>query len=196
MNFDPIIQNVTQHIRLDREEIERFTAYLEPRTFKKKSFILRSGDTCLHETFVVKGCAKIFYTDAEGVEHIVKFAVENWWTMDLESFAQQTPAFYSIQTLEDTETLQLSKANHDALYDRVPQFEKFSRILFQNAYILLQHRLTQNLFVAAEEKYNQFAKKYPGLELRIPQKEIASYLGITPEFLSMLRNRRTKSLIS
>jgi CRP-like cAMP-binding protein len=196
MNFDLIVQNVTQHIRLSREEIELFTSYLQPRTFKKKSFILRSGDTCQSETFVVKGCAKIFYTDAEGVEHIVKFAIENWWTMDLESFAQQTPAFYSIQALEDTETLQLTKANHDALYDRVPQFEKFSRILFQHAYILLQHRLTQNLFVTAEEKYNQFTKKYPGLELRIPQKEIASYLGITPEFLSMLRNRRTKSLIS
>jgi CRP-like cAMP-binding protein len=196
MSFDLIIQNVTQHIRLSREEIELFTSYLEPRKFKKKSFILHAGDVCQYETFVLKGCAKIFYTDAAGVEHIVKFAVEDWWTMDLESFARQTPAFYTIQTLEDTQVLQLSRANHDALYDRVPQFEKFSRILFQNAYILLQRRLTQNLFVTAEEKYKQFTQKYPGLELRIPQKEIAAYLGITPEFLSTLRKRRTKSLIS
>ncbi|MBL0742410.1 Crp/Fnr family transcriptional regulator [Chryseolinea lacunae] len=196
MNFDHILQNVRQHIPLSQEEADLFTSLLDARVFKKKSFLLHSGDVCLCETFVVKGCVKIFYTDAAGVEHIVKFAVENWWTMDLESFAQQTPAFYTIQALEDTETLQLSKTNHDVLYERVPQFEKFSRLQFQNAYILLQHRLTQNLYLSAEEKYNRFTEKYPGLELRIPQKEIASYLGITPEFLSMLRKRRMKPAIS
>lgn len=127
---------------------------------------------------------------------MVKFAIENWWAFDLKSFVTQTPAVYSIQALEHTDTFRISLTNHNRLYDLIPKFEKFNRVMFQNSYILLQNRMTQNLFETAEEKYLHFSEKYPGLELRIPQKEIASYLGITPVFLSMLRKKRKTSVIS
>lgn len=190
------VRSITEVLAMDDDEINMVTSVAEMKNFRKKEFILRAGDVCRFETFVSKGCLRVFYTDPAGIEHNVKFAPENWWSLDLESFAMQTPAFYSIQAVEDTECIQISKTKHDWLYHKIPKLEKFARLRYQNAYILLQHRLTQNLFSTAEEKYDAFSKKYPGLELRIPQKDIASYLGITPEFLSMLRSRRLKSTIS
>jgi CRP-like cAMP-binding protein len=196
MNTESVIRNISSIIQLDRKEIEWFTSILEPRSFTKKDLVLRSGDICQYENYVIKGCLKIFYTDSNGAEHVVKFAVEDWWAFDLQSFVTQTPAFYSIQALEDTDVFRISIGNQNRLYERIPKFEKFSRVMFQNSYVLLQNRMTQNLFETAEEKYRHFSEKYPGLELRIPQKEIAAYLGITPEFLSMLRKKRAKQEIS
>lgn len=190
MSVDRIIRNVCSVIDLDQEEIDWFVSILEPRSFEKKEMVLSSGEICRYQTFVIQGCLKIFYTDNSGLDHTVKFAIEDWWAFDLQSFVTREPAFYSIQALEDTDVFQISKSNHDLLYERIPRFEKFGRLMFQNSYILLQNRMTQNLYETAEEKYYHFTEKYPGLELRIPQKEIASYLGITPEFLSMLRKKR------
>ena len=187
------VDNVLQAIQLTSDEIQYFNGLLKERHFKKKEFILRSGDLCTHETYIVNGCVRIYYNDDKGVEHVVKFAIENWWALDLQSFELQVPAFYSIQALEDTTTFQINKADHDRLYESVPKFEKFARLRYQNSYILLQDRMTQHLFSTAEERYEHFTRKYPGLELRISQKDIASYLGITPEFLSMLRRKRVSA---
>jgi CRP-like cAMP-binding protein len=196
MNAESVIRNISNIIQLDKDEIAWFTSILETKSFNKRDFVLRSGDICQYETYVIKGCLKIFYTDNSGTEHVVKFAIEDWWAFDLHSFVTQTPAFYSIQALEDTVTFRISITNHNLLYERIPKFEKFGRVMFQNSYILLQNRMTQNLFETGEERYRHFSEKYPGLELRIPQKEIAAYLGITPEFLSMLRKKRTVREIS
>lgn len=196
MDTRQILKSVSQSVLLNKEEEEFFLSILEPTLFRKKDFVLIAGDVCRFQTFVNKGCLKVFYTDNDGDEHIVKFAVENWWSLDLESFSNQSPAFYSIQALEDTDAWQIRKSNYDLLLERVPKFEKFTRLQFQNAYILLQHRMTQHLYSKGEDKYDQFNKKYPGLEQRIAQKEIASYLGITPEFLSMLRKKSMKGIVS
>ncbi|MGC3946470.1 MAG: Crp/Fnr family transcriptional regulator [Chryseolinea sp.] len=196
MGFETIIQNVSRHIDLNNDEIKWFTSILDHRTFKRKEFVLRANDICRHQTYVVKGCLKITFVDNDGTENVAKFAIEDWWAFDLQSFMTLTPALYSIQAIEDAETLQVSRSNYDLLHDSIPKFEKFSRIMFQNSYIQLQSRMTQNLTATAEEKYAHFTEKYPGLELRIPQKEIAAYLGITPEFLSMLRKKRSLRAIS
>ncbi|MBT1698032.1 Crp/Fnr family transcriptional regulator [Fulvivirgaceae bacterium PWU4] len=190
-----MLDNVREVVSLSQQEIEVFLSVVEVRLFKKKEFVLQSGDLCRNETFVNKGCLKVFYTDLNGTQHNVKFAPENWWSLDLESFATQMPAFYSIQAIEDSECFQISKMHHDWLYEKVPQLEKFAKLRYQNAYIMLQHRMTQSLFSTAEQKYDAFTRKYPGLELRISQKDIASYLGVTPEFLSMIRNKRQKHRI-
>jgi CRP-like cAMP-binding protein len=196
MNEESIIRNIYTAIQLDEDELTWFTAILESKAFKRKDFLLRSGDVCHHQTYVVKGCLKIFYIDNTGIEHILKFAIEDWWAYYLQSFTTQTPAFYSIQVIQDADVFQINMTNHNLLHERILKFEKFSRIMVQNAYVLLQNRMAQNLSATAEEKYNHFKEKYPGLELRIPQKEIATYLGITPEFLSMLRKRRMDRSIS
>jgi CRP-like cAMP-binding protein len=117
------------------------------------------------------------------------FGVEDWWVGDLYSFLTQTPSTYFIQALETTEVLQINKAQLDELYERVPKFERFFRILLQNAFIAQQNRINQNLSFTAEQRYLDFITKYPHLEQRIPQKHVAAYLGMTPVFLSMLRKK-------
>jgi len=191
MNFESIVSNVRNIIDLNDEEVHGFTSFIEAKKFNRKEFILMANAICHYQTYVVKGCMKISYVDLDGNENVVKFAVEDWWVYDLQSFITQTPARYSIQAIEASETFQLSKINYELLHQKIPKFEKFSRIMFQNSYIQLQNRITQNLSATAEEKYQHFQEKYPGLELRIPQKEIAAYLGITPVFLSIIRKKRT-----
>jgi CRP-like cAMP-binding protein len=196
MNFESIIRNVCRIIDLSDEEIAWFTRLLDEREFRKKEYVLRANDICRHQTYVVSGCLKISHVDGNGTENIVKFAVEDWWVYDLKSFMEQSPATYSIQVIETAQTFQLSKSNFDLLHESMPKFEKFSRVMFQNSYIQLQNRVTQNLSATAEERYQHFQEKYPGLERRISQKEIAAYLGITPEFLSMLRKKWAARAIS
>jgi CRP-like cAMP-binding protein len=120
------------------------------------------------------------------------FAIEDWWTGDLYSFPTQTPSTYFIDALEDTEVLQLSKTNLEKLYGQEPKFERFYRIIFQNALIAQHERISQNLSFSAEQRYLHFIKKYPEVEQRISQKHVATFLGITPEFLSMLRKKLSK----
>ncbi|HNH31882.1 MAG TPA: Crp/Fnr family transcriptional regulator, partial [bacterium] len=135
------------------------------------------------------GCFKVCYSDDTGTEFIVKFALENWWVVDLESFINQTPSFFYIQAIEDSKVLQLSRSNYDKLLRKIPAFHKFSNERWQNGFIALQHRIMHDQSMTAEERYRRFKEKYPTLEQRIPQKLIAAYLGITSEFLSMIRKK-------
>jgi CRP-like cAMP-binding protein len=191
-DFDPILQNVSRHIRLDEHEREFFVSLLRQKVIKRKSFLLRAGEACKAETFIVSGCLRTYTVDEDLAEHILMFGMEGWWVGDLYSFLTQTPATYHIDALEDTKVLQISKDNLDKLYEQVPKFERFFRILLQNAFIAHQRRINQNLSFTAEQKYLDFVKCYPQLEQRIPQKQISAYLGITPVFLSMLRRKLAK----
>ncbi|MBO9611210.1 MAG: Crp/Fnr family transcriptional regulator [Dyadobacter sp.] len=184
-----ILQNLAESIELDPAEKDFFLSLLQTQKLRRKEYLLQAGEVCRYQSFVVSGCLKVSYLDPAGSEHVVKFAPENWWAFDLESFAVQSGAFYAIQAIEDTEVQKISRANMDLLLDRVPKFEKFNRLMYQTAYIALQRRLTQNLASKADERYQQFQLKYPGLQNRIAQKDIASYLGVTPEFLSSMRRR-------
>jgi CRP-like cAMP-binding protein len=120
------------------------------------------------------------------------FGIEDWWVSDLFSLLTNSPTTYYIDALEDTELLQISKSNLDKLYERVPKFERFFRIILQNAYVAQQQRINQNLSFTAEQRYINFSEKYPAFERRISQKQISAYLGITPVFLSMLRKKLSK----
>jgi len=162
---------------------------LEVKTFRRRSFLLKRGDVCRHDYYISAGLVKVCYLDQNGEECIIKFAPEDYWVVDLDSFMHGKPAYYYIQAVEDTEVYQISKTNYDLLLSGVPPFYKFSSDRWQAGFIALQQRLMQNLSHTAEERYQHFRQKYPGLELRIPQKLIASYLGITPVFLSMLRRK-------
>jgi CRP-like cAMP-binding protein len=196
MNYQPIIKNISKHIILTTKEIEYFTSLLQYKTIKRKEFILRPGEICRHEAFVTKGCLRTYHTDENGIEHILGFSIEDWWAEDLYSFHTNKPARLFIEATEYSEVLQIEKTNLEKLYEEVPKFERFFRLSFQNAYIAQQERLTLNLSSTAAERYDLFKKKYPYSEERFPQKQIASYLGITPEFLSKLRKKIASGEIS
>lgn len=193
MKTELLLQNIKAHISLDKEETEFFLRLIKPNTIKRKDFLLKQGEICRYESFITKGCLRVYTLDNNGVEHVVMFGVENWWVSDLRSFLMQTPAQYMIDALEDTEVLQISKPDIDRLYERVPKFERFFRIILQNAFVAHQQRIEQNLSSSAEERYRFFTEKYPHMDQRIPQKLIASYLGITPVFLSILRRKQLKN---
>jgi len=184
-----LIEHFSKYIKLNIEEIELIDSLFTPNNLKKKEFLLRSGETCRTESFIISGCLRTYSIDENGFEHTLTFAIEDWWTGDLLSFLTETPSFYNIIALENTEILQITKIDLDKLYLEVPKLERYFRLLIQNAYVSQQQRINQNLSQTAEQRYLEFIGKHSTFLQRIPQKHIASYLGITPVFLSMLRKK-------
>ncbi len=188
--FELILANIAYHVTLDPAEKQVFLAKLHHKQLKKNSRLLKSGEVCGTMSFVIKGCLRIFHTDAEDREHIVSFCPEDWWALDVSSFFSKQAAFYSIDALEDTEIFEISYPDLENLLVEVPKFERFFRILSQNGFVIYQQRITSSLSATAEERLQLFQQRYPMLQQRIAQKHIAAYLGITPVFLSMLRKRK------
>jgi len=191
MDPELIFRNIARHIQLDQEESDYFLSLVQPKKIKRKEYLLKQGEICRYEHFILKGCLRTYTIDDGGLEHILMFGIEDWWVGDLFSFLTQSPATFFIDALEDTEILQISKPNLDMLYVKVPKFERFFRIMLQNAFIAQQQRINQNLAFTAEQRYLDFIKNFPRLEQRLSQKQVSSYLGITPVFLSMLRRKMT-----
>jgi CRP-like cAMP-binding protein len=193
MSEDLILKNISRHINLNQQEVEFFFSVLQSKTIRKKEFLLRPGEICRYQIFVAKGCLRNYTVDLNGFVHIGMFAVEDWWIGDLHSFLSEIPSTLFIDALEDTNVMMISKPNLELLYERIPRFERFFRILYQSSLITLAQKNMQNISSTAEDRYVNFINKYPQLQQRIPQKQIAAYLGITPEFLSVLRRKLMRS---
>ncbi|HEX7014741.1 MAG TPA: Crp/Fnr family transcriptional regulator [Cyclobacteriaceae bacterium] len=189
MDSSLILKNVARHIDLTPEESDFFMSLLEPKLLEKKKIYLRAGTVCNNSAFVVSGVLKSYTVDAQGKEHILSFATRGWWIADLYSLLSKKPAVLNIAAIDNTEVLLLSRRNQQLLYERVPKFERFFRILVENSLVANQQRLIDNMSVSAEDRYLAFIKKYPDIPACVPQHSIASYLGITPEFLSKIRSR-------
>ena len=189
ISYDLLISNIRKHISLTGEEIEFFTSLLKSKYIPNGEFLLREGDICKYESFVTKGCLKTYYLDENGFEHIIDFSIEEWWADDLYSLLTQTASRSNIKAIEDTSILQISKTDLEMLYQKIPKFERFFRILFQNAYITQREQINSALSASAQERYLLFIKKKPYAEKRFPQKDIASYLGVTPQFLSTMKKK-------
>lgn len=189
MDSSLILKNVARHIDLTAEESDFFISLLEPKLLKRKKVYLRAGAVCNYTAYVLNGALKSYTVDAQGKEHILSFATRDWFIADLYSLLSRKPAILNIEAIDDTEVLLLSRRNQQLLYEKVPKFERLFRILVENALVASQQRLIDNMSVPAEERYLNFIKKYPDIPACVPQRSIASYLGITPEFLSKIRAR-------
>ena len=187
---DFILSNFAMHIALAPEEQGQALALLQRKTIAKRTFLLQPGDIERNIYFVNKGCLRMYHTDKEGQVHTVCFYPENWWACDIVSFFKEKRAMNTIQALEDTEVYYLTLPRLEELLLKVPKFERFFRILTQNGFEMYQRRIISNLSKTAEQRYLEFRKHYPGLEQRIAQKHIASYIGITAAFLSMMRKEK------
>jgi CRP-like cAMP-binding protein len=188
--YDLILANLSKFIQLTGDEKQLFISKLKHRKFRKKQYVLQVGDIARHENFVIKGLLRAYALDDKGQERIAMFAMEDWWISDMYSFLTETPATQNIDALEDTEVLSIEKPDLENLYVEVPKFERFFRIIIQNAFIAGQKRILSSISESAEQQYNAFIKKYPSLEQRIPQNQIASFLGITPETISRIRKQK------
>jgi CRP-like cAMP-binding protein len=194
MHFHLILNNVRKHIQLSNEEISYFTSLMKYKEISRKDFLLKEGEIAKNIYFIHSGALKAYYLDTQSNENIIMLAIDDWWITDMYSFAMGKPAIQYIDAIEDTKLLQLSRNDFDQLLSKVPAFERFFRILMQNAYIREQLRIIQNLSLPAEERYLNFLKKYPHLVQRVTQKQIASYIGVSPEFLSAMRRRLKKNI--
>ncbi len=192
MSTNLIIDSITRHIQLSAEEKEHFISLLQPKVYKRKQFILEEGEICKYSTFVTKGCLRGFTVDQNGFEHVLNFAPVGWWIADMYSLLTQKPGILNIETLEETEVLLLSKSRQEKLYLEIPQFERFFRIITENSLVSYQQRLIDNLSLTAEERYNNFCRRYPTLINTLPKKQIAAYIGVTPEFFSRMQNHILK----
>jgi CRP-like cAMP-binding protein len=192
MDFNLLMANLSRHISLSQAEKDVFTSLLRSRSLKNGDLLLREGDICKYQSFVTKGCLKTYYLDKNGFEHIIDFSIEEWWADDLYSFLTQTAARSNIKAIEDTDILQIGKIDLENIYQKIPKFERFFRVLFQNAYISQREQINLALSASAEERYLLFMKQKPYAEKRFPQKDIASYLGVTPQFLSTLKKKLSK----
>ncbi len=191
MDTSGIIAQLERHISLDEKEKLSFSSMLIPAKLKQGDFVETVGKITSNFIHVNSGCLMTYFTDAEGTDHVIQFALAGWWTGDLHSFTKNEPSIYSTRALTDSEVFYLPKNDMEILLEKFPKLERYFRILFQNSIVSHQYRLIQNLSVTADERYENFSKRYPSLEQYVPLKYIASYLGITPEFLSKIRRKRS-----
>lgn len=193
MDTDTIILQLITHIReivnVHESDIDFITSKLEIVQLKKKDFLLREGQVSRHMRFIAQGSLFAYHTDEKGKENITQLGIENWWVNDLYSYLSELPSRMFIRSNEDTTIIQISKNNLELLYKEVPTISEFWRLKMQNAYVTLQERTFEHSRVDAYAKYRTFVSTYRNIEQRFPQYMIASYLGITVEYLSYLRKK-------
>lgn len=187
MQSDLILSNISKYIHLDAAEQDIFSTHLQHKTIKRKQQILSCGEVCKYSAFVTSGCLRGYTVDKNGNEHVLEFAPRDWWIADMYSLITQKPGTLNIEALEDTDIIILTKTNQEKLYTLIPKFERFFRILTERSLVANQQRIIDNVSLTAEERYNIFCKRYPTLIDHLPQKQIASYIGVTPEFFSRMR---------
>lgn len=189
---EPLLNYFNNIIPLNAEETQLVTEFFKSRLYRKKQYVLQENDVCNQFNFVVRGCLRMYKIDEKGNTHILQFASENWWLSDIGSFHQKKPSELCIDALEDTMILQISYENLIRLYISAPKFDRIFRVLIEDSFVTLQNRLLQNISSTAEDRYLSFLETYCHLSNRLSQMQIASFLGITPEFLSKLKAKLLK----
>lgn len=185
----PLLASIDKHIRLSDEEVAFFLSKLEAKTVARRTLLAKEGEVCKYSIFVVDGALKSFTVDRQSNEHVISFALSGWWIADMYSLIHQKPGVLRIESLAESDLLLLSKQKQEELYEKIPKFERFFRIITENALVASQQRIINNLTLTAEERYLNFTEKYPFVMECAPLHNIASYLGMTPEFLSKIRRR-------
>ena len=194
MSAKLVFDNIEKHIQLSDSERSYLDELFVVKKIRKNEFLLHQGDIAHKIFFVESGSLRGYHCDDSGKESTIMFAVSDWWITDINSFANQRPSIINIVALEDSEAIKLDARSLNDLYLKLPKFERFFRILFQNAYIREQQRAYMKIAYSTEENYKRFLIKYPHIVEKISQKQIASYLGVTPEFLSAIKKSSSLKL--
>ena len=186
--YAQINHNISRYVAFNQEELTIFNQLLQYKKVPKKTILLQQGESCDFEAFVLKGCIRKYYIDANGFEVILQFAIEDAWVSDISfSIYEDKPSLVFIETLEDCELLIFTPETKEILFESAPKFERAFRILVQRSLAATQYRLFHTISKTATEKYLEFLELYPTVSQRVAQHYIASYLGISAEFLSKVR---------
>lgn len=190
--YKSILNNISKYVTLEKEETEKLTAIIRTTKIKKRQFIDQPGYVCQYRNYVVKGAFRSYFIDAEGKEHTVQIAIEDWFVSDFYSYITQTPATLFVEALEDATIFQMTYNDIEGLCKEIHGLSEYFRVSTERAFAFSRKRALSNLSMTAEERYLEILERYPNIVKRVPQKVIASYLGMTPEFMSKIR----KNLIS
>lgn len=184
-----ILENIAKHINLTPEEQAHFLSKTTIEEHKAKSIVLNAGEICTKSYFINSGILRSFNINDNIVEHVLSFSCQGWWISDMYSYLTEKPGDLFIEVLEDAEVVVLTKQNQEQLFHDIPKLERFFRILIENSLVANQQRLMDNLSLTAEERFEKFCSKYPTLIQKVPQKQIASFIGVTPEFFSKMKSK-------
>jgi len=185
-----LIKHILKNMELDDHSIEVLNTYIKPVSLKRKEFLLKEGQTCRSIYFVEKGCLRMFFINDKSAEQITQFALDSWWISDFQSFSDNKPSEYFIQAVEKSEILSIDERSFDALLKELPQLERYFRMIMQRAWAASQQRIKYMYELSKEEYYHHFCTSFPEFVQRVPQYMIASYLGLTPEYVSELRKKK------
>lgn len=188
--YPNFIQHIRRYVSLTDEETTLLLQHTKPLTPRKKEYLLQQDQVCRYNYFVEQGCLRMFFVNDKGIEQIVQFALENWWIADYMSFGMQRPSNFAIQAVEPSQIVGIAYSQQDELFRQLPQLERYFRIMMQRAYAAAQMRVKFFHDFTKEESYLHFINMFPDFVQRIPQYMLASYLGITPEYLSELRKKQ------
>ncbi|MFH4965731.1 Crp/Fnr family transcriptional regulator [Gaetbulibacter sp. M235] len=186
-----LLSHINQDVILDTIGVEKLISILQFKELKKKEFLIQPGETADTMNFIVQGSMRSYYLDENAQEHTLQLGIEEWWINDLYSYLSRKQSRMYVQALENTILIQLPRIELEKLYIEVPEISNFFRIKIQNAYVAVQERVIDSMSDDAYERYDNFRKSYRNIEQRVPQYIIASYLGVTPEFLSYLRKKHS-----
>lgn len=187
---DKIVSYIEKFVKLSDEEKEIFSSSFKEVKIKKRQYIVQPDFVAKNRHYILKGAFRAYVVADEGVDHTITFAIEDWWITDYNSYIFQEPATMFVVALEDSIILQLSYEKEQELKQLNHKFETFFRIVAERGLAFQQRRIISNLTQKAEERYENFVSKYPLIVQRVPQYALASYLGMTTEFLSRIRNKR------
>jgi CRP-like cAMP-binding protein len=187
VSIDKLFACFDKYLPLNEVEMEDVAKRVSQRRIKRRQFLLQEDEVCRHYTFVAEGCFKVFQVDQRGVEHNLQFAAENDWIMIVDSFYAEKKSSVYVEAIEPSVILQLSRPDLIHLYRTYPKFDRNFRVITETRLAELEKRMLQTISSTAEERYLSFLDQHPALSQRLPNTQIASYLGITPEFLSKIR---------
>lgn len=184
------ISHVRKYVELDDHSAALLIKHISPLKLKRKEFLLKEGQICHSLYFVEKGCLRMYFIDNKLNEQITQFALEHWWMADHFSFIDNKPSSYYIQTVEKSEVLAINASSFESMLREIPQMERYFRIIMQRALAASQLRLKYMYEMSKEEFYQLFSTSFPEFVQRVPQYMIASYLGLTPQYVSELRKKK------
>lgn len=191
-DYSSILSNISRYVQLTTEEEEKFTSIITTSRIKKKQFIIQPGFVCHSRTYIMEGAFRVFYLDHDGKEHTVSIGVEDWFVTDFHSYIHQTPAVNFAEALEDSLIFQMKYEDIEPLCKNIHGLSEYFRLTTEKAFAFSRRRVISNISKSAEERYDEYVEKYPHIAQRVPQYVLASYLGVSPEFLSKIRKRKMK----
>ena len=189
--YKTILDNIKRYVNLSSEEEERLTSIIKTSKVKKKQFIIQPGFVCQSRTYIVDGAFRVFYLDEDGKEHTVSIGIEDWFVTDFYSYINQTPALNFAEALEDSTIFQMRYEDIEPLCKEIHSLSEYFRRTTEKAFAFSRRRVISNISKTAEERYDEYVANYPHIVNRVPQYVLASYLGMSPEFLSKIRKQKT-----